>query len=102
MIQPKYHLFVCTSCRPNGVQKGLCFTKGSPQIIQRFMEEIEDRGLSSDVMVTNTGCLSVCEKGPVAVVYPEGVWYGNITEDDVSRIVEEHFENGNPVEDLMI
>lgn len=102
MIQPKYHVFVCTSCRPNGVQKGLCASKGSPQLIQRFIEEIEERGLESDVLVTNAGCLSVCEKGPIVVVYPEGVWYGNIAEDDVSTIVESHFENGVPVKELKI
>lgn len=102
MIQPKYHVFVCTSCRPNGVQKGLCATKGSPGLIQSFIEEIEDRGLESEVLVTNAGCFGICDKGPVVVVYPEGVWYGNVTEDDVSKIVESHFENGTPVKELII
>jgi (2Fe-2S) ferredoxin len=36
------------------------------------------------------------------VVYPEAVWYGNVTEDDVERIFDEHFEGGTPVADLMI
>jgi (2Fe-2S) ferredoxin len=53
-------------------------------------------------MVTNTGCLGVCNKGPVVVVYPEGTCYWNVTVDDVERIVEEHIEGGKVVEDLVI
>jgi len=102
MVQPKYHVFICTSCRINGTQKGYCFQKGSVDIIQSFMQEIEDRDLTGEVVINNTGCFGICDKGPVVVVYPEGVWYGNVSEDDVERIVEEHFEGGVPVDDLMI
>lgn len=102
MIKPKYHVFVCTSCRINGTQKGFCYSKGGVDLIGRFMQEIDDRDLSSEVMVTNTGCFGICDKGPVVVVYPEGTWYGNVTQDDVQKIVEEHFEGGTPVKDLMI
>lgn len=102
MIQPKYHVFICTSCRINGTQKGFCHSKGSVNLVQRFMKEIDECELSSDVMVTNTGCFGICDKGPVVVVYPEGTWYGNVTEDDVAEIVESHFENGEKVERLII
>lgn len=102
MVSPKYHIFVCTSCRINGVQKGFCFSKDSVDIVQKFMEGIDERDLSGDVMITNTGCFGICEKGPVAVVYPEGIWYGNLTEEDVETIIEQHLENGNPVKELMI
>ena len=102
MVSPKYHIFVCTSCRINGQQKGYCYSKDSVDIIQRFMEEIDDRDLSSEVMVTNTGCFGICDKGPIVVVYPEGVWYGNVTEDDVEKIVEQHVEGGTIVKELQI
>ena len=102
MVSPKYHVFICTSCRINGVQKGFCFSKASVDIVQRFMEEVNDRDLSGEVMITNTGCFGICDKGPIAVVYPEGVWYGNLTEEDVETIVEQHIEAGNPVKELMI
>jgi (2Fe-2S) ferredoxin len=102
MVKLKHHIFVCTSCRINGQQKGFCFSKGSVDIVQRFMEAIEENDLSSDVMITNTGCFGVCDKGPIAVVYPEGIWYGNLTDEDVDKIVEQHIMDGKPVEELMI
>lgn len=102
MNSPQYHIFVCTSCRINGTQKGLCFSKGSVNLIQRFMEEIEERDLSGNVMVTNTGCFGVCSRGPVVVVYPEGTWYGNVTEEDVATIMDQHIEGGRIVKELQI
>ncbi|MFV0341353.1 MAG: 2Fe-2S ferredoxin [Anaerocolumna sp.] len=102
MVTPKYHIFVCTSCRMNGVQKGFCYSKDAVGIVEKFMEEIDDRDLSSEVMITNTGCFGICEKGPIAVVYPEGVWYGELTKEDIERIMEQHIEGGEPVKELMI
>jgi (2Fe-2S) ferredoxin len=102
MIKLKHHIFVCTSCRINGQQKGFCFLKNSVDIVQKFMEAIEENDLSGEVMITNTGCFGICDKGPIAVVYPEGIWYKNLTEEDVDRIVEQHIVGGNPVEELMI
>ncbi|MCX7920563.1 MAG: (2Fe-2S) ferredoxin domain-containing protein [Clostridia bacterium] len=102
MQKPKYHVFVCTSSRINGQQKGYCHSKEAVGIVQRFMEEIEERELTDDVMITNTGCFGICSQGPIVVVYPEGTWYKTVTVDDVAEIVESHFENGNKVERLEI
>ncbi len=102
MVSPKFHIFVCTSCRINGVQKGFCFSKDFVDIVQKFMEEVNDRDLSGEVMITNTGCFGICDKGPVAVVYPEGIWYGSLTEDDIEKIVDQHIEGGEPVKELML
>ncbi|HWQ74578.1 MAG TPA: 2Fe-2S ferredoxin [Syntrophomonas sp.] len=102
MIKPKYHVFVCTSCRINGVQKGFCHSKDSVDLVQRLMDEIEERDLHGQVMITNTGCFGICDKGPIMAVYPEGTWYGNVTKADIERIVEQHFENDEKVEELVI
>jgi (2Fe-2S) ferredoxin len=102
VVKPKYHIFVCTSSRPNGQQKGFCHSKAGVEIVSRFMEEIEERELSDEVMVTNTGCFGICNKGPIVVIYPEGTWYGNVSPNDVQEIVESHIENNQKVERLEI
>jgi (2Fe-2S) ferredoxin len=66
------------------------------------MEEIDSRELASDCMVTNTGCFGICDKGPIAVVYPEGVWYGGLDGDAVEEICEKHLENGEIAEKYKI
>jgi (2Fe-2S) ferredoxin len=86
----------------NGQQKGLCYSKESVDIVQRLIEAIEDLDLSGEVMITNTGCFGICNQGPIMVVYPEGVWYGAVTEEDIDHIVEQHIINGLPVEELRI
>jgi (2Fe-2S) ferredoxin len=86
----------------NGQQKGLCYSKDAVDIVQRLIEVIEDLDLAGDVMITNTGCFGICNQGPIIVVYPEGIWYGAVTEEDIDKIVEQHIINGLPVEELRI
>ncbi|OIO71040.1 MAG: ferredoxin [Zetaproteobacteria bacterium CG_4_9_14_3_um_filter_53_7] len=50
------------------------------------------------VRVNRAGCLGVCMEGPVMVVHPDNVWYCNLNEAAIDRIVEEHFRGGNVVE----
>jgi len=95
--KPKYHIFVCTSSRIGGQQKGFCHTKGAVDIMAAFMEEIEERDLGGEVFVTNTGCFGICEKGPIVVVYPDNVWYGSVSLEDVEEIMDKHIEGGMPV-----
>lgn len=102
MVVPKYHVFMCTSCTLNGQQRGFCAKSGAVDLVQKLMMEIEERDLSADVMVNNTGCFGICDKGPIMVVYPEGVWYGALDEDAIETICEQHFENGMPVAALRI
>lgn len=102
MEKPKKHIFVCSSSRINGQQQGICKKQESIQIISNFMEEIEDRDLEGEVMLSNTGCFTNCEEGPIVLVYPEGVWYGKVTPGDVEEIMDSHIENGEVVERLEI
>ena len=98
MQSPKYHVFLCTSCRVNGTVSGMCAKKDSAQLLMKLMEEVEARELTGEVMISNTGCFGICQHGPLMVVYPEGVWYGGLTEEAVEEICERHFEQGEPVD----
>ena len=53
------------------------------------------------VRVNKAGCLDRCAGGPIAVVYPEAVWYTYVDEQDIDEIVESHLKNGKVVERLV-
>ena len=96
------HLFVCTNVRPPGHPKGCCAEKGSEAVRDAFKEQVAKRGLKGSVRANAAGCLDACEHGVSCVVYPDNVWYGRVTLQDVDEIVEEHLVNGRPVERLRI
>ncbi|APC39702.1 2Fe-2S ferredoxin [Clostridium estertheticum] len=102
MIKPEFHVFVCTSSRINGTQKGYCHSNDSTEIVTNFIEAIEENDISDKVMVTNSGCLGLCNEGQIVIVYPEGTWYGKVTPDDVDEIVQSHLINGDIVKRLEI
>ncbi len=96
------HVFVCTNRRPDGSPKGCCASKGSEDIRLEFKHQLDAHGVKGSIRANAAGCLDACERGVSCVVYPEGVWYGQVTKDDVKEIVEEHLLNGKPVERLLM
>ncbi|WP_062326779.1 (2Fe-2S) ferredoxin domain-containing protein [Treponema endosymbiont of Eucomonympha sp.] len=102
MVSPKYHVFVCAGTKLSGDKKGLCHSRGSEDLVRAFMTEIDERELSGEVLVSATSCFGICDKGPIAVVYPDGVWYGGLDAEKVAVIAEEHLEGGTPVKSLLI
>jgi (2Fe-2S) ferredoxin len=102
MARFDHHVFVCTNERPAGHPKGCCAADGGREVRSRFKEELERRGLRGRVRANAAGCLDLCECGVTVVVYPDEVWYGRVTVDDVAEIVERHLVGGEPVERLRI
>jgi (2Fe-2S) ferredoxin len=98
----EHHLFVCTNQRPDGDPRGCCDPDGTEHLHHRFKKAIAARGLKGRVRANRSGCLDQCEHGPTVVVYPEAVWYGGVTPEDVEEIVESHIVGGKPVERLLI
>ena len=102
MFKYRHHIFVCINQRPPGHPKGDCASKGSRALFQKFQEETEKRQLWDSVMVNGTTCLGPCSLGPSVVIYPEGVWYGKVTVQDVEEIMDQHVVGGKTVERLLM
>jgi (2Fe-2S) ferredoxin len=96
------HIFICENKRLHDDPRGCCYDKGSSEIKVKFKERIRQLGLKASVRVNTSGCLDACEFGPSIVVYPEQIWYGSVTIDDVEEIIQDHIINNKPVERLMI
>jgi len=95
----RFHLFVCTQQKPEGVAS--CPASGSFAVLDVLDRETQARGLSHDVQLTTCGCMGLCDEGPVMVAYPAGVWYRRVKPSDVSEILDTHVGSGKPVERLV-
>ena len=93
------HVFVCTQEKPEGVAS--CPHRGSPGVLQALEREIASQGLDDEVQVTTCGCLGLCDNGPMMIVYPEGVWYHKVSEEDVPEIAASHLRGGKQVTRLV-
>ena len=96
------HLFVCVNERTADDPRGCCTARGGAELAAAFKAKLHALGLKRVVRANKASCLDQCAHGAVVVVYPEGVWYGGVTLDDVDEIVREHVVGGRPVERLVI
>lgn len=94
------HIFFCLNQRDGGEDS--CANHKAKEAYERCKSQVKAAGLSApgQVRVNQAGCLNRCAAGPVAVVYPEAVWYSYVDAHDIDEIVESHLKNGLVVERL--
>ena len=96
------HIFFCLNQRPSG--EPCCADHGAQEAFAHCKAQVKEAGLAGvgGVRVNKAGCLDRCAGGPVAVVYPEGVWYTFVDHADIDEIVNSHLKNGKVVERLRL
>jgi (2Fe-2S) ferredoxin len=92
MEKAKYRAYLC--CGIN------CGPKGASSLVDFLEAEVARQGLDADVSVAATGCQAHCDSGPTMVIYPGPVYYQQVDESRLRRILKEHIVNGNPVQDF--
>lgn len=96
----KKHIFICTNQREHG--KGSCGEVTGMELVNEFKGLIKEYKLNHEVRAQRAGCFDVCKQGPAMVVYPEGVFYGKLSKNDVQEIFHLHILQGMPVQRLIL
>jgi (2Fe-2S) ferredoxin len=104
MAEPHYerHVFVCVNRRDPGDPRGSCADKGSEAVRDELKRLVHERKLKGRIRANAAGCLDQCARGVSVVVYPEQVWYGRVTPEDIPEIVEKHLIGGQVVARLLL
>ncbi len=78
-----------------------CVAGNSFQVKKELELEIARQGLEDEIKVITTGCQGFCERGPIVIAQPEGIFYQRVGSKDIPHLVEEHLLKGRPVKKLM-
>lgn len=89
----KRHIIVCGG--------SACTSTGCQDIFDKVEAQMTDAGLMDKIKLIKSGCFGLCAAGPVVLVFPEGAFYAQVKLDDVDRIIEKHFIEGEIQRDLL-
>lgn len=83
------HVLCCmgSSCRKNGAD----------EVLATLKHELKEEGLHKYVHITETHCNDLCKRSPIVMVYPDGIWYKDMTEKLAKKLVREHIRKGKPL-----
>ena len=97
----QHHVFFCCNQRAEG--ETCCNAQGASELQAYAKDRVAALGLKGKgkVRINKAGCLDRCAGGPVAVVYPEAVWYTFVDDSDIDEIVTSHLRDGVVVERLL-
>ena len=95
------HIFICVNERLESPLKKSCSINGLA-IRDKFVDELKKNDLFIKVRANKSGCLGLCHNGPVVVIYPEGIWYKNVTLEDVPIIIKETIIKKKVIKRLML
>ncbi len=93
MKEHRLHLLICAGTG--------CVACRSFEIREELEREIARQGLQDEIKVVTTGCQGFCERGPIVIVQPDGIFYQRMKKDDIPHMVTEHLLKGRPVKGLM-
>ena len=98
----EYFVRICQSTNPRLSGYGCCMDKGSEEVLQRLIKQLEEEGLGNRVQIRAVNCLRNCHQGVSVQVIPGPVWYGHVGVEDIESLVREHLGEGEPLTHLRV
>lgn len=95
------HIFICVNQR-TGSDKLSCGEAHGLALVAEFKKQIKDLKINLKIRANKSGCLGICDFGPTVAVYPEGIFYVGVAQNDVQEIIQSHIVNKKPVQRLLL